>query len=314
LESYERALALLSSEGQHPVVADVLCGMGTVRRELGQTREAETYYHQSLEVAAWCGYLSGQARAVNCLAAIAQRRGDLKLAEGLYRRAARLASEAADHRLSGMVEQNLGVLANIRGDLDSALVHYRKSLRAFEQADDREGMTWVLNNMGMLQTDLGLYAQAEKTLQRGLKIARERGDRVMEGLCELNLGEAYIGQQDWKAARQALKRSLAIADERGDELRRAEAMKYQAVIQRERGAYEKSIAQLEEAHDLALKGEDVLLCAEILVELGEAWRQQEERTKARSTWETALEQFRGLDAQLDAAGVEARLLELGRAA
>jgi tetratricopeptide (TPR) repeat protein len=148
MAQYEEGLGLLAGQ-QHPVVADLLCRLGVVRTRLGETEEGEELFGQSLEMATWCGYLEGQAYAVNCLAVVAQRRGDLDVAEWQYRRAARLATEGGDYRLCGMVEQNLGTLANIRGDLDSAVVHYTKSLGAFERAGDTEGICWVLNNLGM---------------------------------------------------------------------------------------------------------------------------------------------------------------------
>ena len=95
-------------------------------------------------------------------------------AAALYRRAARLAMEGGEIRLTGMIEQNLGVLSNIRGDLDGALVLYRAALRAFQEVSDDEAVSWVLNNMGMLLTDLGLPLRAERSFHQGLAIAELR--------------------------------------------------------------------------------------------------------------------------------------------
>ncbi len=310
MERFERALDLLAGKGHHPETADVLCWAATLRRELGQTDEAEKLFTRSLEIAAWARYVPGQAYAINGLAVVSQHRGDMRTAEALYRRAGRLAADSDEFRLSGMVEQNLGVFSNIRGDLDSALIHYRKSLRAFEQAKDRQGICWVLNNLGMLQTDLGRLGEAESTLERGLANARERGDLTMEGLLELNRTEALTRGRKWKAAREACRRALAIAVERGDDLRRGEALKLQGVIARETGGLRKAIGLLEQALALASSSEDALLVAEILTEVGEAWRQKGDAARARAHWETALERFRDLDAVLDAARLEERLQEL----
>ena len=60
-------------------------------------------------------------------------------------------------------------------------------------------------------------------------------------------------------------------------------------------------------HALAVEGEDTLLKAEILRELGECWIRKDEPEKARAHWSGALERFEELDAVLDAAEMRERL-------
>ncbi len=132
LSKLEEAISLLPDSEPSPLRVDVLRWLGTTHRELGQTPAAQSHYEESEALARDLHYEAGEAHALNCLAIIAQRRGDVAGAQGLYRQAARQADSAGEHRLAGMVEQNLGVLANIQGDLDGALVRYRASLRQFE--------------------------------------------------------------------------------------------------------------------------------------------------------------------------------------
>ncbi len=306
MAQYEEGLGLLAGQ-QHPVVADLLCRLGVIRTRLGQTERGEELFGQSLEMATWCGYLAGQAYAVNCLAVVLQRRGDLDVAEWQYRRAARLATEAGDHRLSGMVEQNLGTLANIRGDLDTAFVHYNKSLGAFERASDTEGICWVLNNLGMLETDLRRFDDAQATLDRALKLARRCKNLVMIGLLELNRARALVGAESWRKARGACKRAMAVAGERGDRLLRAEALKLVAVIHREANRLDQADEALVEAYSLAQQSSDRLLAAEIVAEQGEIRLRSGQPTEARALWTTALAEFEALDAVIDAASMRKKL-------
>ncbi len=297
-----------------PLRADIVRWMGTVRREMGDTSAAESLYRESLRVAEAAGYLAGEAHAVNCLAIVTQRKGEVDQAAALYRRAARLANLAGEHRLSGMVEQNLGVLSNIRGDLDGAFVRYRAALSAFETAGDKEGMSWVLNNIGMLKTDMGAFEEARRSLSNGLAIAEERGDLRMQGLFHLNLAEAYIGEGRWKEAEVPCERALEIASLRGDSLRRADSLRFLAVLARERKDFAAAHRYLEDALWLAREGEDTLLVAEILKEKGTTWQREGSQSRARSTWQEAAGLFRSLDATLDAAAVEAQLATLPAAA
>ena len=94
LAHYAEALDLVSDGEHEPDRADIIRWKGTVRRELGDTSEAEALYRKSLEISESCGYGAGQAHAINCLAIIAQRKGDVDAAATLYRRGARLAGDA----------------------------------------------------------------------------------------------------------------------------------------------------------------------------------------------------------------------------
>jgi len=309
-----QALSLLAGQGHHPLGADLLYRTGTLRARLGQTNKAEELFKQSLETASWCEYPKGQAYAINGLAVVAQRRGDIVLAESQFRRAGRLASEVCEHRLSGMVELNLGVLANIRGDLDSALVHYESAFAAFDQAEDHEGVCWALNNLGMLQADLARHEEADATFKRGLKLAKREGDRVMAGMLELNRVECLIEQGRWRPARQAVKNVLKMAAERDDALQRAEALKFRAIIEREQGKLDQAAATLDEAGQLAERTEDKLLRAEILRERGETLERQGQTAQAKLHLEYAVRQFSDLDAVLDATDTRQRIQSLAGAA
>src|ERR1700694_5271540 len=184
---YDDALALLAEETDLPLLADTLRWKGTLHREQGETELAYRCYKQSLVHAENCGSLNAQAAGYNCLAIIAQRRGNLTESERLYAQASELAAKAGDVRLLSMIEQNLGVLLNMRGNLVAAEARYSSSLGSFDGANDKEAVSWVLNNIGMLYTKLGHYQRALETFERGLAIAKARGDTLVESILTLNL-------------------------------------------------------------------------------------------------------------------------------
>lgn len=307
LSKLEAAISLLPESDQSPLRVDVLRWLGTTHRELGQTADAEAQYRESRVLARKLGYSAGEAHALNCLAIIAQRRGDVEGAQGLYRQAARQADNAGEHQLAGMVEQNLGVLANIQGDLDGALVRYRASLRQFEEGEFHEGMSWVLNNLGMLHTDLEKYQEAEQYFQRALKIAKNRKDLHTQALLGSNLAEVYIKLEQWSDAELHVSGTLAIAEERGDPLRKADGLKFLGMIQRAHGDFALAIKTLTQSHALAQESEDVLLAAEAARELGETHAQTREFERARQFFERANDLFTELNASIDATAVQERM-------
>ena len=310
LLAYERARDLAAQLEPTPLLANVLRWMGSVHRDIGDPVRADECYLESLRVAEITGTTSGQAAALNCRAVIVQRRGDLDEAVALYRRAARLAAEAGEIRLAGMIEQNLGVLANIRGDLDGALVRYRASLRAFQQVRDDEAVSWVLNNMGMLLNDLGKPERAEASFLQGLEIARTRGDRAMEGTLLSNYAEGLLAARRWTAAENALERALTIAREGGEPARAAEALKFRGVLERERGDRARAARHLEEALVIARSVDDPLLVAEVLRESGELRLRGGDRAGALADLTEALSGFERLAATLDAERTRARIAAL----
>jgi tetratricopeptide (TPR) repeat protein len=307
LAHYAEARELIHDLSPTPLLANLLRWMGSVHRDLGNTADAERSYVESLRIAELTGTVSGQAAALNCRAVMAQRKGDLSHAVALYRRAARLATEAGEIRLAGMIEQNLGVLANIRGDLDGALVRYRAALRAFQRVGDDEALSWVLNNMGMLLNDLNLSERAEKSFVQGLEIARARRDRPMEGILLTNYAEGLIAMRRWDEAQEVLTQALLFAREGGDTARVAEALKFKGVLERERGNFAEAGKHLGEAHTLARSVDDPLLVSEVLRESGELRLREGNVTGAVGDWTEALAGFEKLEAHLDVKAIRTRL-------
>jgi tetratricopeptide (TPR) repeat protein len=307
LQLYDDALTQLGDERDLQLLADALRWKGTLHREQGETEAACRCYRQSLIYAETCGSVNGRAHVQNCLAIIAQRRGNLTESEGLYAKAFELASKAGDVRLLGMIEQNRGVLLNMRGNFVAAEARYSNSLSAFERANDEEAISWVLNNIGMLYTKLGHYQRAVEIFERALGIAQSRTDALVESILTLNLAEVWVAIGKLDQAEDACRRSLAGAVSRGDLLTVAGALKCRARIERERGAYDASIATLRIAIFEAEGLEDRLLQAEMLREFGQTSRALANPNEARLAWREAAESFEDVGARHEAAEINALL-------
>lgn len=212
------ALALLDEE-LTPLHADVLRWQGTVLRDRGRTSEAEPLYQRSLEIASELGYEGGVAHALNCLAGLAQRRGDLSTASGMLTDAHVLADRVGDHMLVTMIQSNLGILSDIRGNTVAAIAHFRVALRVAESMNDDQQVVRVLINYGVLLVKQRRVEEAERALRRGIVIARRRGDLHYEGLFEENRAELHLTVGEIEEALPAIRRALEIADKRDDQVR-----------------------------------------------------------------------------------------------
>ena len=310
LALYDDAIAHLQQYIDSPFIADVLRWKGTVYREQGETEAAFQCYKKSLVHAERIGAIGPKAHAFNCLAIVAQRRGDLRESEAQYARAADLAAKVGDSRLLGMIEQNRGVLMNTSGNYAVAEVRYFSSLTAFEQAGDEEAMSWVLNNIGILYTKLGHYQRAIETLERGVDIAKRRGDGWVENILTLNLAEAWAAAGKLDLADAACKKALEEARRRNDHLTIAAALKCRARIEREQGEFTQSIATLRIGIFEAEGLDDRLLQAEMLREFGQTSRALGQSDEARLAWQEAADSFQDVGAVHEAAEIRSLLASL----
>ncbi len=307
---YDDALAQFGEDSLDPFLLDVLRWKGTVLREKGETEAAFRCYTTSLDKARLLGSEKAQAKALNCLGTVAQRRCEHKETERLYAEASALATKSGDSRLLGMIEQNRGVLASMRGDYAQAAAFYTNSLGAFEMACDPEPMSWVLNNLGILHTKIRNFGEAREYLERGLAIAVNRSDSVVENVIRLNLAEVWMGLGSLESADECCAEALDQAQRRGDHLTAAGALKVRAAIERQRGALDKSIATLRIAIYEAEDAEDRLLQAEMLRELGEISRAVGNPGAARSAFREAVDSYQNIGANQEVAEVQAQLHSL----
>src|SRR6476661_2177584 len=85
---YDDATETLEREQEASALAEALRWKGTLHREQGETEAAYRCYKKSLSYAVRCGSVSCKAHCYNCLAIVAQRRGNLNECERLYMHAA----------------------------------------------------------------------------------------------------------------------------------------------------------------------------------------------------------------------------------
>ncbi|HEX6628559.1 MAG TPA: tetratricopeptide repeat protein [Gemmatimonadaceae bacterium] len=307
IKLYDDALAQFSTDSLDPFLIDVLRWKGSLLRDIGVTEAAFRCYVTSLEKARLIESDKAQAHALNCLGTIAQRRCNDKETERLYSEASQLAEKAGDARLLGMIEQNRGVLASRHGDFEQAVAFLTNSLAAFELADDREASSWVLNNLGMLHSKIRNFGEAREHLERGLEIAVNRGDVAVANIIKLNIAEVWLGLGALDTADECCAAALQTAQRRGDHLTAAGALRVRAAIERQRGAFDKSIATLRIAIYEAAGAEDWLLHAELLRELGEISRAAGNSGAARSAWREAVDSFRIAGATQELAEVQAEI-------
>jgi tetratricopeptide (TPR) repeat protein len=296
LKGHREALALLGSDRPTTLLADVLRWQGAILVNRGRTADAEPLFAQSLTIAEQLDYTAGRAHALNCIAALSQRRGDVPAARELLVQAGELAQQCDETRLLGNIQQNLGIISDIGGDPAAALRHYRAAQRVFEDAKDDQRLCWLLINVGYLYAKEHRYDEAEAVFVRGTAIARARGDLMSEGFLEENRAEARMIAGYPDEAHEPIVRALEVAELRRDDIRRAAALKLRGAYERLMGRAETAVETFRYALTLSTLGEDALLGAEILYQFGIALHAAGDARMAGEVWRAALEAFQRIAA------------------
>lgn len=307
IKSIRDALSLFANDAHEPLVADLLRWQGSILRDRGQTSAAEPFYKRSLDVARRIQYDVGSGHALNCLASLAQRRGDIIGATNLVADAIGVAERCSDRRLFAMSQQNLGLFSDIRGNPAAAFAHYSVAVRAFDAADDHEPLSRVLNNLGILHGREGRHDEARAAFRRAVTIARSRGDLACEGAVEESRAEFELANDAVDEAYEPLTRAYDIASQRGDDLGRGSALKLRGAYQRMCGRPIEAANTLRYALTLSAVAEDALLGAETLYQFGLALYAAGQRIAARDAWQAALDAFERIAARQWVARIRHRL-------
>jgi tetratricopeptide (TPR) repeat protein len=149
---------------------------------------------------------------------------------------------------------------------------------------------WVLNNLGVLYTRERAYSRATEVLDRALQLARQFKDSASETFVEENRAALFLATGDVEQAELTARRAHDLAELRKDNTRRAAAFRLMARVTLERDRKSShAIVLFERALALCELGEDVQLRAEILSDMGDAFRERGEVTRARDYWRRSLE-------------------------
>jgi tetratricopeptide (TPR) repeat protein len=138
---------------------------------------------------------------------------------------------AGDRELEAATLQSQGSLADERGQLDRAAGLYRRALQLFQDMHDDPAIMDTCNLLGVVEEKAGRFAEARAWYERSREMAGRRGDQQAMGIAVQNLGivcqeegEAARKQGDEAGARERFAaaarfvcESLAIKDANQDE-------------------------------------------------------------------------------------------------
>ncbi|HWK89550.1 MAG TPA: tetratricopeptide repeat protein, partial [Longimicrobium sp.] len=261
VDLYTEAYRATIAQKDPQALGEVVIRLGHCLRQAGNPAAAAETLELAAEMAERWQDLGQAARALNGLAILHQRAGEIDEAEAIYYRAREYVLRIGDRRGLGEIEQNLGTLDNTRGNLEAARQHYLDGLEHLEAAGIERPIAAALNNLGMLHIDLRRFDDAGRYFERALALAERLGDVVTAGAIHINRTELFLEQGEPHLARMSCDEGFEIASRLGDQSRRAEALKFYGIIYRHLKKLHLALSHLNQAIEASM-GREPLLEAE----------------------------------------------------
>jgi DNA-binding NtrC family response regulator/tetratricopeptide (TPR) repeat protein len=195
-------------------LCSALFPLGEVRRALQHLREAE----QLADAVGDVQRLGWAATSMaNCLAMI----GDLAEAHRAGERAARLADDLADPRLTIVSRIDLGIVHQERGEAERAVVLFREALGRLEPEQwlERFGMPtpaaiYLRSLLGANLAERGDFVEAIAAGEEAVRMAETAGLAFGLGAARVRLGEIYLVLGDAGRAAAIIEPALALLADR----------------------------------------------------------------------------------------------------
>jgi tetratricopeptide (TPR) repeat protein len=190
LAIHGHALAAARRLGDVSAQAHALCGLGSVRRRLGQVDRAADQFAQALALFERAADDLGQARALTYLARIDQHMG--RYATAFDHHAAALARfrTAGDEFAEAACLTSLAIVARDMGRLEVAMEHFEQALRLCRRRGDRAGEAYALFQMGHAEATAGRYEAAARHHEMALDLQRQLGSGTGQAWALVGLGDA----------------------------------------------------------------------------------------------------------------------------
>ncbi len=161
-------------------------------------------------------YLKYQADALNNIAYIEKKRGQINNAITNNEKSLKLSKEIGDKNGVAYSLNNIGVIYYNQGTNDKALEYYGRSLEIREDIGDNSGIASTLINIGTIYFDERNMAKALECFNKSLMLYETIGDKGGAASAIGNIAGIYIVQAKYTKALEYLFKSLKTLSEIGD--------------------------------------------------------------------------------------------------
>ena len=176
--------------GDAQAEAEVRFYLGELYQYQAKYPNARTHLEASATYFEQVGNLHYQARALNRLAGVVRRQGNLEEARELAERGLVLSAENKTEQ--GFSYLVLGAIAFNQRDWQEANDYLEKSLALWEETNNKRLIGWGLTNLGRALRALKKYDDAIKCYQQAIHLFETIQDPGHQAVVRMNLGNVYL--------------------------------------------------------------------------------------------------------------------------
>ena len=249
---------------------------------------------------------AGRGHAINILAILEWRQGNLDDAKFLFSLARESAHRSGEARLAAMTSSNLGTIASVRGDENDARQHYESALMDARAAGLADQAIAALGNLGLLYTQSRDLDQADRHFAEARELSSVIGDLSMLITIDLHVAKLRIRQGNHAGAREVCARVQQVSEQVGSGVATGDAAYVYGLVARASGDAVAAERHFLRAEEIAVERSDLILQGESARELAELYRSQGRNRQTLLRLNQAHRLFAQLRARRELADVDRR--------
>ncbi|MGE5341683.1 MAG: CHAT domain-containing protein [Candidatus Omnitrophota bacterium] len=297
-QAYNRGLVLYREIGYREGEADVLNGIGRVRKILSENEKAQESCEQGLLIYREIKNRSGEANMVQILGDVYLMLAENEKARESYEQGLLIYREIRDRSNEANTLLSLGQVYQMFSEYEKAREIYERGLLIYREIKDRSGEANALLSLGDVYLVFSENEKAWQSYERGLLIYREIKDRLGEANALQSLGNVHVSISEYEKARERYEQGLAIYREIRVKFGEAVTLLGLGDVHRLLNEYEDARANYEQGLVIFREIKARLCEANALQSLGDVHMQLSENEKARERYEQGLLIYREIKHRL----------------
>lgn len=207
---FAEALEVARAVDSAPAMGAALLNLGAVANVRGRFERALSCYWRGRRAHHRAGDRIGEAQALNNLGMLFADQDRWRGASRSYRMARRLAVEAGDDALVGVIALNSTEVSIEAGRLDEAREACDEAVERLTRAEDALGVADAYRHYGRIFLRTGKSALARAHFERAARLGRELGAPLAEAEALRELGHLHLDEGRHRSALESLARSVKL--------------------------------------------------------------------------------------------------------
>ena len=288
ISNYEASKSLAEQHHDKQAIAAALDGIARVEDRRGDLKDAQDHFTQALTLAREANAQQLIADTLNGLGTISAKRGQFEDARTLYGESLEIRRGINDKRGIAASLNNLGIVYNYQGQYTQAKPFYEEALALRRDIGDLRGIAGSLNNLAMVTRNLKSPREAKTYYLDAVHMTRNNGDLSNTAIILNNLGLILVEDAEYRDARRIYEEVVKIGRAIGDDVVLGTGLQSQARIARLEDDLDEAEPLLMESLRILREAGSQRPLGETLTELGMLYMAQGRMTDARTTLQEAL--------------------------